>query len=581
MIDSKMINEIRDKTDIVEIISEYLPLTARGKNYFGVCPFHEDHNPSMSVSKDKQIYKCFSCGASGNVYQFVMDYENMGFYETVVMLANRLGIILDQKIKTKKVNNEDEPLYNIYDLVNHLYVNNLSTKMGENARNYLHNRSLSEDTIKTFNIGLSLASNNLVTKFLTEKKINPELMTTSGLVINGHDAFVNRIMFPYHNLEGRVVGFSGRIYNTEDQSKYINTKETKIFKKGELLFNYHRAKDSIRLKRQVIVVEGVLDVLRLYEAGLKHVVAIMGSSITKEQMILLKRLAPNVYFCLDGDKAGENGMLLAIKEGLQQGINIKIIKLPKGDPDTYILERGIESFNLLLEESLSGLDYKIEVLSKKINPNDITTIKTYLESFREDLISIQDDVVLYNLVLNKLSIKAGLDVEELKIMLYQTAKLEKAKPVVNHPKLIINKVERAEQIILYYLLYSPNLIDYVLEYGVYFYNDNLRKLFNEIIYYADLNNEFNLADFITYIMDKPAIYRDLKLIMQLDYPDEFNNELIDDCMAVINNMNKTKIIEQYTRELENTNDIDEKLTLMQKIYDMKVGSEDGTTDKNV
>lgn len=578
MISNEIINEIRDKTDIVEIIGEYLPLSARGKNYFGVCPFHEDHNPSMSVSADKQIYKCFSCGATGNVYQFVMDYEHMSFYETVAMLGNRLGIIIDQKTKPKQINSEDDKLYDIYEMVNNLYINNLFTKMGAPAREYLTTRALSDETIKTFNIGLSLSNNKLVTNFLTEKKIKLEDMIQSGLVMNNHDAFINRIMFPFYNLEGRVVGFSGRIYNTEDPSKYINTKETKIFKKGELLFNYHRAKDNIRLKRQVIVVEGVLDVMRLYEVGHQNVVAIMGSSITKEQMTLLKRLSPNIYFCLDGDRAGEAGMLLAVKEALAQKVNIKIIKLPKDDPDTYILNKGVEAFNLLIDEALSGLDYKIEVLSKKIKVNDITTIKKYIESFTEDLALIKDDIVLYNLVLKKLSNKTGLEVEDLKAMQKSANQVTESKVKKIIPKIPNNKVERAEQLIIYYMLYNPELIDYILEKGVYFYDDNLRKLFNEIIYYADLNFGFNLANFITYIMDKPKLYEDLKLIMQFDYPEEYNYELIDDCIMVVNNMNKKQIIDQYTRELENTDDIDEKLNLMQKIYEMKVGSKNGTTD---
>jgi len=578
MISNEIINEIRDKTDIVEIIGEYLPLSARGKNFFGVCPFHEDHNPSMSVSADKQIYKCFSCGATGNVYQFIMDYEHMSFYETVAMLGNRLGIIIDQKTKPKQINNKDDKLYDIYEMANNLYINNLFTKMGAPAREYLAARSLSDETIKTFNIGLSLSNNKLVTNFLTEKKIKLEDMIQSGLVMNNHDAFINRIMFPFYNLEGRVVGFSGRIYNTEDPSKYINTKETKIFKKGELLFNYHRAKDNIRLKRQVIVVEGVLDVMRLYEVGHHNVVAIMGSSITKEQMTLLKRLAPNIYFCLDSDRAGEAGMLLAVKEALAQKVNIKVIKLPKDDPDTYILNKGVEAFNLLIDEALSGLDYKIEVLSKKIKVNDITTIKKYIESFTEDLALIKDDLVLYNLVLKKLSNKTGLEVEDLKAMQKSAHQVTKSKLKKIIPKIPNNKVERAEQLIIYYMLYNPELIDYILEKGVYFYDDNLRKLFNEIIYYADLNFGFNLANFITYIMDKPKLHEDLKLIMQFDYPEEYNYELIDDCIIVVNNMNKKQIIDQYTRELENTDDIDEKLNLMQKIYEMKVGSKNGTTD---
>ena len=236
-ITNEMINEIRNKIDIVDIISNYLPLTQKGKNYFGVCPFHDDHSPSMSVSKEKQIFTCFSCGKTGNVFTFVADYEHIGFYDAVKVLGAKVGYNLGA---IKKHVNKNQEAYDMYSLACKYYQNSLFTNMGNNAREYLEKRQIDKETIKKFKIGLS-TSNMSVTDFLINKKIPLKKIIDYGIANeSGKDIFINRIMFPLCDLEGNVVAFSGRIYSTKDNSKYVNTKETPIFKKGELLYNYHK-----------------------------------------------------------------------------------------------------------------------------------------------------------------------------------------------------------------------------------------------------------------------------------------------------------------------------------------------------
>ena len=229
VISNEQINNIRSSVDIVDVISSYISLTSKGKNYFGVCPFHDDHSPSMSVSQEKQIYTCFSCGATGNVFTFVSEYENINFIEAVKLLGNKIGYNLgNSKLSTKK---EDASI-EIYDLACKFYQNNLNTALGKNAQNYLKERKIDKETIKKFKIGLSISKTSL-TDYLLNKKITLNDLVSLGISNeNGTDLFVNRIIFPLYDLQGNVVAFSGRIYNIKDPSKYINTKETKIFKKG-------------------------------------------------------------------------------------------------------------------------------------------------------------------------------------------------------------------------------------------------------------------------------------------------------------------------------------------------------------
>lgn len=239
MINNEIINEIRNNTDIVEVISNYVNLTKSGKNYFGICPFHDDNHPSMSVSPDKQIYKCFSCGATGNVFTFVSQFEHISFIEAVRLLGNKLGYEI--KENTSKRNNKTS--YEIYDLANKFFQNNINTSLGRNAINYLHDRKINDEMIKKFGIGLSLNKNKL-TEVLENKKYPLNKLIELGLTTeSGNDFFQNRITFPIWNLEGEVVAFSGRIYNTTDNSKYVNSKESIIFKKGNILYNYHNVRE--------------------------------------------------------------------------------------------------------------------------------------------------------------------------------------------------------------------------------------------------------------------------------------------------------------------------------------------------
>ena len=236
-------NEIRSKTDIVDIIGERIPLVARGKNFFGVCPFHDDSNPSMCVSREKQIYTCFSCHATGNVYTFLMNYEHIDFREALRYLGEKVGVNVSS-INIKKKTTKFEHLYEAYNFAVKYFQNNLSAAVGKEARSYLSKRGINEEAIKEFEIGLSLESRDDLTKLLVSKKYELSTLNKIGLSSDDHDIYDDRIMFPLYDVSGQVVGFSGRIYKDVDQNKYLNTKETDIFKKGEMLYHYHVAREE-------------------------------------------------------------------------------------------------------------------------------------------------------------------------------------------------------------------------------------------------------------------------------------------------------------------------------------------------
>ena len=303
------INDIRASANIVDIVRDYIPLTQKGKNFVGVCPFHDDHSPSMSVSQDKQIYKCFSCGAAGNVFDFVGNYENVSFGEAVSIVANKIGKTLSTTI-TKSPINTHRVEYEMMELALKFYQNNLKTTLGAEARKYLNERGLDDNTIKDFDIGLSLDQSDALYNLLSKKEYDIKKQSDLGLINisknNVYDTFTRRIVFPLWDKDGHVVGFSARIYRGEkDTSKYINSKETIIFKKGETLYNYHQAKDYAKREKCMIVVEGFMDTIRLWVNGVKNVVALQGTALTKEQISLLKKLRCKIILCLDNDNAGE------------------------------------------------------------------------------------------------------------------------------------------------------------------------------------------------------------------------------------------------------------------------------------
>ena len=571
MDDHNLINEVRFKNDIVEVISSYLPLTKKGKNYFGVCPFHADTNPSMSVSREKQIYKCFSCGASGNVFNFVMDYEQVDFKEALSILAKRAGITIGNFKPTKE--KKYEKYYKMYDLTVKFYQNNLNSEEGVKAKEYLASRKIDEDLIKRFKIGLSLREKDTLTKILLKKDYTLKELEDYGLG-NGHnDLYINRIMFPLFDNNGDPVGFSGRIYNGSHDSKYINTKETNIFKKGELLYNYHEAKESVREKKYLIVVEGFMDVIRLASVGIDNVVALMGTALTKEQITLLKRLSNNIYLCLDGDKAGQkgiyqNGLLLE-----QENVNLYAIVLKDDlDPDEYVLKYGKASFESLLENPTSFSEFKVDYLKGDYNFASIDDKSKYINQVLASLSNVTDDIKK-ELILEKLAKDLEINIEILRKKLQNDQKYSKIKtlkktPVQSTKK---DKYQKATLVILNYMLEESKfriIYERKLNYLPY---PLARQLANEIIYYAKQNDGLVLADFITYLSDKEEVSNYLKEVINYEVVGEKDEASFEDYLNVIKSYNQLCLIKKLKEEMQKEVDPLRKAKIADKILEVKSG----------
>ena len=566
------INQIRQANDIVEVISSYLPLTKKGKNYFGVCPFHDDTNPSMSVAKDKQIYKCFSCGASGNVFTFVMDYEHVDFKEAISILAKRAGIDIKGNIKSETT--KYDKYYKMYDLTLKLYQNNINSIKGKTAIDYLEKRNITKDLIKEFKIGLALDRYEL-TNFLSKKEYSTLEMEQYGLGNGYHDLYYNRIMFPLFNTNNKPVGFSGRIYNTNDTSKYINTKETPIFKKGELLYNYYRAKEYVREKKNVLITEGFMDVIRLFSVDIKNTVALMGTALTKEQINLLKRLSNNIYICLDGDNAGKKATLSVGEYLTNSGCNVKVISLKENlDPDEYILKYGKDSFQGLYDNATSFNEYKLYHMRDNLDLSNLEEKTSYINNVLKE-IKQEDDEIKQELLLQKMSLEFDIDINILKNSLKKIEKCSKIEALKAKPmqKRKLDKYQRATYDILYIMLNSyekTKVFEKKLNYLPY---KEARYLANEIIYNYKLHGTLVLADFITSLNNKESLLNEVKEVLKYAGDNEANIEAFEDYIKVINDYNKNQEIKRLKEKIKEEIDPVKKAKILEKIRLVKIGSE--------
>ena len=554
-ISNEIINEIRNKTDIVDVVSRYVNLTKKGKNYIGVCPFHDDHSPSMSVSPEKQIFTCFSCGATGNVFTFVSDFEKISFSDAVRLLGEKAGISIGNN--TYIGNSKRDEYFDIYDNANKFYQNSLFTNLGKNAIQYLKNRNIDRDTIKKFGIGLSVQKLSL-TDYLKNKNYSIDKLIDVGLTNdNGNDIFINRIMFPIYDLAGNPVAFSGRIYNTKDTSKYINTKETDKFKKGKILYNYHIAKEHLKKNDSVIIMEGQMDVIRASTIGVNNCIATMGTALTRDHKSIIKNMTNNVILCFDGDSAGEKATISAIELLEDTGIDIKIVRLPNDmDPDEYIIKEGKDSFLYQISNATNLIDYKMELLKKNKDFGNIKDISSYVNSALKELVYEKDDIVV-ELNLKKLATSFDIDYDNL-VNKYEKLKNDNNNKdsyvKVNKPKKVYNRYGQAECYLIYYMLKDEKVINMVEKRVGYFPDKNIRELSNEIIYYFHKYGIINVADFISYISDKEEILKTLKDIFAMNIKDDFQEREIEDYIFVVNEYHKEVKINDLNKKLKEEKD---------------------------
>ncbi len=410
----EILEEVRVQNDIVDVISEYLPLKQKGTSYFGLCPFHNEKTPSFSVSSERQFYYCFGCGAAGNVYTFIMQMENDTFPEAVKRLADRVHITLPQPQYTQQAKEQElqrQRLFDLHKKAGRFFYEKLHEPVGEQARAYLQKRQMNDNIQKKFGIGYAPKGQQELYQYLQKQGFSQQELQKSGLIIErkeekGYfDRFRNRLMFPILDIQGRVIGFGGRILS-QGEPKYLNSPETLLFNKSKNLYGLNFAKNT--RKREIILVEGYMDMISLYQAGFRNVAASLGTAFNQEHVKVLKKYADSVILLYDSDDAGTMAAQRAIPILTQNGFYVKVLQVPNGkDPDEFIKQSGAKAFSRLLANAQHYITFQIQCLKKQY---DLTQPQQKVEFTTKtaNILSKLDNDIERNVYTNEISNMTGI-----------------------------------------------------------------------------------------------------------------------------------------------------------------------------
>ncbi|MBU4251865.1 MAG: DNA primase [Candidatus Omnitrophica bacterium] len=469
-IPENLLEDILGRVDIVEMISGYIQLKKAGANFKANCPFHHEKTASFMVSPGRQIYHCFGCGESGNAFKFLMRHERMEFPEAVEMLAKKCGVTLpDQDApESARAASLSSQLYKVNELAVSFYENNLHTGSATAAIDYLSRRGIKLATVKEFCLGLATSGWDNLINFLRSKNVTLALMEQAGLILpkdqgGYYDRFRNRIIFPVFDLRSRLIGFGARVMDNS-LPKYINSPETPVYTKGKNLFGFNLSKDFIRDADSAVIVEGYLDFMIPYQEGLKNIVASQGTALTLEQIKLLKRYTHNVVMIYDGDTAGEIATLRSLDILIDEGINVKVVPLPKGiDPDALVRNEGINALKTKVQKAASFFDYKLDVLKSRHDIKDEHG-KTKIASEMLSTINKFDNAILRGEYTKRLA-------EEMRIPeQYILEELHKLKPAastsIGQPAPLGRKnleINPAEKLLIKFMLEEKELIEKIMQ----------------------------------------------------------------------------------------------------------------------
>ena len=399
-----LIEEVRMKNDIVDVVSGYVKLQKKGSSYFGLCPFHNEKSPSFSVSPSKQMYYCFGCGAGGNVLTFIMEYENYSFPEALKYLADRVGVELPQQEMNEEMKRQQDLRSRILEMnkmAAKYYYYQLRSEQGSQAMNYLKGRKLSDETIHKFGLGYSTKYGNDLYKYLKSKGISDELLAQSGLMNvdekrGMYDKFWNRVIFPIMDVNGRVIGFGGRVMG-DGKPKYLNSPETKVFDKSRNLYGLNIARTS--RKKYMLVCEGYMDVISMHQAGFTNAVASLGTALTSQHASLLKRYTDEVILTYDSDEAGVKAALRAIPLLKEAGVATKVLSmLPYKDPDEFIKALGTEEFQKRIDEAQNSFLFEIDILQRNYDMQDPQSKTAFYEETAKKLMAFDQELERENYI---------------------------------------------------------------------------------------------------------------------------------------------------------------------------------------
>jgi len=586
-IDQSVINEIKDKTDILDLVSEYVKLEKRGRNYIGLCPFHDEKTPSFTVSEDKQICHCFGCKKGGNVFQFTQEIKDIPFVQAVKELGERVNIKVDvgqtQYNQQSQMASDDLKMIEMHELIQDYYHYALmKTVEGEEALNYLRQRGFTDELIKQRQIGYAPDSSHFCHDFLEKKGYDIELAYEAGLLSRNeenfsyYDRFRNRIMFPLKNAQGRIVGYSGRTY-TNQEPKYLNSPETPIFQKRRLLYNLDKARKSIRQNDEIVLLEGFMDVIKSDYAGLKQVVASMGTQLSQEHMTFLKKLTNNITLMFDGDYAGREATLKTGQALLQQGLNVYVIQLPSGmDPDEYIGKYGNEAFlNFVAKDKKAFVLFKVESHQDEINNNDLA-YERHIREATHDIAQVQSTILRNKLiqdVANIFNMSPEMIYHEVgSNNMPQVAPAEYGYSPQSGSQLFNNltKHEKAERALLkHFMKDKDTFINYYQKISDEdFTNKYFKSIFNILHDYFSEHDNYSISDVMQYI-DSNELREAFIELEQYTLNDEPYENEIEDYILIINNNDDESIesLNHKLREASRIGDVELQKYYLQLIVD--------------
>ena len=569
VINDNVLDEIRDRADIVDLIGEYVDLKRSGSNYMGLCPFHSEKTPSFSVSPSKSIFKCFGCGVGGDVITFIMKRENLNFPESVEFLAEKYNVRLSEyKDENKEARDKRNRLYDINREAAMHFLNNLSSS--PKAQKYLRDRGLSDKTIRAYGLGYSKDSWTDLYDHLTKLGYKEEELLNLNLVSkskNGNyiDRFRDRVMFPIINRNNKVIAFGARGFG-DAKPKYLNSRETPIFHKGSNLYNMNIiSRESSR--QRIILVEGYMDVISLYNSGINYSVASLGTSLTEDQAAIIKKMAKDIYICYDSDKAGINATSRAIDIFLSKSCKPKIIELEGGlDPDDFIKKYGMEGFENKIKSAISYIDFKIKILRENFNLEDAEGLSNFTVESAKILSSIKNPIER-DIFVKEFSKKYNISYKAIENYInylnrnkIKSEKKEKFKPKKN-TNVVKSTKTRAQEELLSYSLLDNDIYNYIKNkiQVFYFTNAMTRASFEEIP--KMFEEEMEVSEFLNLLEKNKLIDANFK----------------ENILGIIKNIHvNEKIVDELIKTLERNYLQKEKERILENIDKLQ-----GEEDKNL
>ncbi len=553
------INAIRAKADIVDIISRYLPVYKKGKSYTALCPFHDDHSPSLSISEDKQIYKCFVCGAGGNVFSFVQNYEKITFPEAVGRVASLIDYPLNYEADANEAPKDPhkETLYRI--LNDTIRYSMYELNAAEDKKKYLDSRGLDERVRQKFEIGYN-PGNDALSRFLSAKGYDARDLYACNVIRSTsqgfQDVFSDRIMFPIHDRKGNPVGFSARTLDPDNPAKYINTNETELFEKGKLVYNAHRAAVEARRSGRIYVTEGVTDVIAFERAGMSNCVCTLGTACTMDQIRILKGLAAKIVFCYDGDDAGQNAMYRAAKMAMSTGAVVSLIRNRTGrDPDEIIRSGGPDALQDLVRNEISWGEFVIDYLSRNVNFDNYLEKKEFAQKAMKEIEQTGDAFDLQHF---------SEQIEEMTGLHIEGTRKQEPERIRRQTVKIPNGLDEAEETILMYMMQYPHAVTHFEEKLGYLSDPVRSKTAMLVVSQTRKKHACTPADLIDSTENEDVRRLVSRLASDEGYDRPYDEQVLDGAIRRVKSYVLGRNIERLSEQLKQPMNDESRMILLQK-----------------